>query len=116
VPGGERGQAFPGFGPGEKHDAGGDLQFQRGGEVRLDPIVQQALGRRHRVQGTGGDLVRPPQRLREEIGCLRETMMLGMFRAARRGEFSAASPALGNLLGRPATPLSSFLEGVAAAH
>jgi NAD(P)H dehydrogenase (quinone) len=42
-------------------------------------------------------------------------MMLGMFRAARRGEFSATSPALGDLLGRPATPLSSFLEGVAAA-
>jgi hypothetical protein len=31
-------------------------------------------------------------------------------------EFSATSPALGDLLGRPATPLSSFLEGVAAAH
>jgi NAD(P)H dehydrogenase (quinone) len=44
------------------------------------------------------------------------TMLLGMFRAARRGEFSATSPALGELLGRPATPLSSFLEGVAAAH
>jgi uncharacterized protein YbjT (DUF2867 family) len=42
------------------------------------------------------------------------TMMLGMFRAARRGEFSATSPALGDLLGRPVTPLSSFLEGVAA--
>jgi hypothetical protein len=41
------------------------------------------------------------------------TMMLGLFRAARRGEFSAASPVLGDLLGRPATPLSSFLEGVA---
>jgi uncharacterized protein YbjT (DUF2867 family) len=41
------------------------------------------------------------------------TMMLGMFRAARRGEFSATSPILGDLLGRPATPLSSFLEGVA---
>jgi NAD(P)H dehydrogenase (quinone) len=44
------------------------------------------------------------------------TMLLGMFRAARRGEFSATSPALGDLLGRPATPLSTFLEGVAAAH
>ena len=42
------------------------------------------------------------------------TMMLGMFRAARRGEFSVTSPALGDLLGRPATPLSSFLEGVVA--
>jgi uncharacterized protein YbjT (DUF2867 family) len=44
------------------------------------------------------------------------TMLLGMFRAARRGEFSATSPALGDLLGRPATSLSSFLEGVAVAH
>jgi uncharacterized protein YbjT (DUF2867 family) len=44
------------------------------------------------------------------------TMMLGMFRAARRGEFSATGPTLGDLLGRPATALSSFLEGVAAAH
>jgi uncharacterized protein YbjT (DUF2867 family) len=44
------------------------------------------------------------------------TMMLGMFRAARRGELSATSPTLGDLLGRPATPLSSFLEGVAAAY
>jgi NAD(P)H dehydrogenase (quinone) len=43
-------------------------------------------------------------------------MMLGMFRAARHGEFSATSPTLGDLLGRPATPLSSFLEGIAAAH
>ena len=43
------------------------------------------------------------------------TMMLGMFRAARQGEFSATSPALGDLLGRPATPFSSFLEGVVAA-
>jgi hypothetical protein len=39
-----------------------------------------------------------------------------MFRAALRGEFSATSPALGDLLGRPATPLNSLLEGVAAAH
>ena len=44
------------------------------------------------------------------------TMMLGMFRAARHGEFSATSPTLGDLLGRPATALSPFLEGVAAAH
>jgi NAD(P)H dehydrogenase (quinone) len=44
------------------------------------------------------------------------TMMLGMFRAARRGEFSATDPTLGDLLGRPVTPLSSFLDGVAAAH
>ena len=43
-------------------------------------------------------------------------MMLGMFRAARQGEFSVTSPTLGDLLGRPATPFSSFLEGVAAAR
>jgi len=44
------------------------------------------------------------------------TMLLGMFRAARQGEFSVTSPTLGDVLGRPVTPLSSFLEGVAAAH
>ena len=44
------------------------------------------------------------------------TMMLGMFRAARQGEFSATSPTLGDLLGRPARPFSSFLEGVVAAQ
>ena len=44
------------------------------------------------------------------------TMLLGMFRAARQGEFSVTSPTLGDLLGRPATALSSFLEGVAAAR
>jgi NAD(P)H dehydrogenase (quinone) len=37
-------------------------------------------------------------------------MMLGLFRASRRGEFSATSPILGRLIGRPATPLSAFLE------
>ena len=37
-------------------------------------------------------------------------MMLGLFRAARRGEFAATSPVLAELLGRPATPLSSVLE------
>jgi NAD(P)H dehydrogenase (quinone) len=42
-------------------------------------------------------------------------MMLGLFRAARRGEFAAVSPALGELLGRPATPVSAFLETVTAA-
>jgi len=45
----------------------------------------------------------------------RVTLMLGMFRAARDGEFAATSPALGELIGRPATPLSAFLEGVVAA-
>jgi NAD(P)H dehydrogenase (quinone) len=43
------------------------------------------------------------------------TMMLGMFRAARSGGFSATSPTLGDLLGRPVTPFSSFLEGTVAA-
>jgi NAD(P)H dehydrogenase (quinone) len=42
------------------------------------------------------------------------TMMLGMFRAARRGEFAAVSPVLAELVGRPATPLSSYLESVVA--
>ena len=42
------------------------------------------------------------------------TMLLGMFRAARRGEFDIVSPALSELIGRPATPLSSYLEGVVA--
>ena len=42
-------------------------------------------------------------------------MMLGLFLAARRGEFAATSPVLGELLGRPATPLGSFLEGLTAA-
>jgi NAD(P)H dehydrogenase (quinone) len=42
------------------------------------------------------------------------TMLLGMFRAARRGEFAATSPVLSELIGRPATPLSASLEGVVA--
>jgi NAD(P)H dehydrogenase (quinone) len=37
------------------------------------------------------------------------------FTSLRNG-FYATSPTLGDLLGRPAAPLSSFLEGVAAAH
>jgi len=36
-------------------------------------------------------------------------LMLGMFRAARRGEFAAAGPDLEALLGRPATPLRAVL-------
>jgi uncharacterized protein YbjT (DUF2867 family) len=39
---------------------------------------------------------------------------LGLFRASRRGEFAATDPALGKLLGRPATPLRSLLEEVVA--
>ncbi|MDT8914727.1 NAD(P)H-binding protein [Amycolatopsis sp. PS_44_ISF1] len=38
---------------------------------------------------------------------------LGLFRAARRGEFAVTGPALGELLGRPATPLRSLLAGFA---
>lgn len=36
-------------------------------------------------------------------------MLLGMFRAARRGEFAATGSDLEELLGRPATPLRSIL-------
>jgi uncharacterized protein YbjT (DUF2867 family) len=40
----------------------------------------------------------------------RATLLLGMFRAARRGEFATTGPELENLLQRPATPLRSILE------
>ncbi|MEU5262103.1 NAD(P)H-binding protein [Amycolatopsis sp. NPDC021455] len=36
-------------------------------------------------------------------------LILGMFHAARRGEFAATGPELENLLGRPATPLRTIL-------
>jgi NAD(P)H dehydrogenase (quinone) len=36
-------------------------------------------------------------------------MLLGMFRAARRGEFAITGPDLEELLGRPATPLAALL-------
>lgn len=36
-------------------------------------------------------------------------MLLGMFRAARRGEFAVTGPDLEELLGRPATPVRSLL-------
>ncbi|WP_250008825.1 SDR family oxidoreductase [Actinoplanes sp. M2I2] len=39
---------------------------------------------------------------------------LGMFRAARRGEFAVTDPTLEKLLGRPATTVRSVLEGLAA--
>jgi len=39
----------------------------------------------------------------------RAELLLGMFRAARRGEFSTAGPELETLLGRPATPLRTVL-------
>jgi NAD(P)H dehydrogenase (quinone) len=38
-------------------------------------------------------------------------LLLGMFRAARRGEFATAGPELEDLLGRPATPLRAVLAG-----
>jgi hypothetical protein len=37
-------------------------------------------------------------------------MLLGMFHAARRGEFAATGPELEALLERPATPLRAVLE------
>ena len=40
---------------------------------------------------------------------------LGMFRAARRGEFALSDPTLETLLGRPATAAVSVLEGLLAA-
>lgn len=39
------------------------------------------------------------------------TMLLGMFQAARRGEFATTGPELENLLQRPAAPVRSILEG-----
>jgi hypothetical protein len=43
----------------------------------------------------------------------RASMLLGMFRAARRGEFAATGPELGNLLERAPTPVRSILEAAA---
>ncbi|MGI5145742.1 NAD(P)H-binding protein [Plantactinospora sp. CA-294935] len=40
------------------------------------------------------------------------TMLLGMFRAARRREFATTGPELENLLQRRATPVRSILEGL----
>jgi uncharacterized protein YbjT (DUF2867 family) len=45
----------------------------------------------------------------------RAAMMLGLFRAARRGEFAATGPALGDLLGRPATSVDTVLRDVVRA-
>jgi NAD(P)H dehydrogenase (quinone) len=39
-------------------------------------------------------------------------MLLGMFHAARRGEFATTGPELENLLERAATPVRSILEGL----
>jgi NAD(P)H dehydrogenase (quinone) len=44
------------------------------------------------------------------------TMLLGMFRASRRGEFATTGPVLGNLLARPATPVTSILEAAVTPH
>ncbi|GAA3000418.1 NmrA family NAD(P)-binding protein [Streptosporangium longisporum] len=41
----------------------------------------------------------------------RANMLLGMFHASRRGEFSTTGPDLENLLRRPATTVRSVLEG-----
>lgn len=41
---------------------------------------------------------------------------LGMFRAARRGEFAATDPTLEDLLGRPATSARTALGDIVAAH
>jgi NAD(P)H dehydrogenase (quinone) len=41
----------------------------------------------------------------------RAGMLLGMFRAARRGEFATTGPELEELLRRPATPLRALLQG-----
>ncbi|GAA0613520.1 NAD(P)H-binding protein [Kutzneria viridogrisea] len=42
----------------------------------------------------------------------RVKLLLGMFHAARRGEFSTTGPVLGNLLQRTATPVRSVLAGL----
>jgi NAD(P)H dehydrogenase (quinone) len=41
--------------------------------------------------------------------------LLGMFRAARRGEFAVTDPTLESVLGRPATSVRSVLEGLLGA-
>ncbi|MET0233792.1 MAG: NAD(P)H-binding protein [Kibdelosporangium sp.] len=42
----------------------------------------------------------------------RANMLLGMFHAARRGEFATTGPELENLLNRPATPIRSILTNL----
>ncbi|MET9255466.1 NAD(P)H-binding protein [Streptomyces sp. NPDC003717] len=41
-------------------------------------------------------------------------LLLGMFRAARAGEFATVTPDLAGLLGRPATTVRAHLEGLSA--
>ncbi|WP_254897310.1 NAD(P)H-binding protein [Amycolatopsis sp. Hca4] len=43
------------------------------------------------------------------VPAARAELLLGMFRAARRGEFAVAGPELEHLLGRPATPVREVL-------
>ncbi|GAB3157864.1 NAD(P)H-binding protein [Amycolatopsis stemonae] len=43
------------------------------------------------------------------VPAARAELLLGMFRAARRGEFAVTGPDLEDLLGRPATPLRAVL-------
>jgi NAD(P)H dehydrogenase (quinone) len=43
-------------------------------------------------------------------------LLLGMFRAARRGDFAVTGPALEELLGRPAAPAASVLREAATAR
>lgn len=45
----------------------------------------------------------------------RADFMLGMFLASRRGEFDVVDRSLPDLLGRPATPLGSFLGSAVVA-
>lgn len=46
----------------------------------------------------------------------RVNLTLGIFRAARRGEFATTAPELAHLLGRPTTPAHSFLKDLVAHH
>lgn len=39
-------------------------------------------------------------------------MLIGLFEAARRGEFVAADPVLEELLGRPTQSIRSVLQGI----
>lgn len=48
------------------------------------------------------------------VPAARAELLLGMFRAARRGEFATAGPDLEALLGRPATPLRAVLAEAVA--
>lgn len=43
------------------------------------------------------------------------SMMLGMFKASRRGEFNTTGPTLEQLIGRPTAPLSTILNSIVAA-